>query len=259
MGIGRGRGRSRGQQRGRLSGEDDDAGEGRCVLVISEPVISKPGRLAVSPRRRPAGLTDEGAAMFGKALQLVPKIKDPAYLVSKVSALSTVAKAQHEAGFEALSAMTFEQAMQAAMALGEPIHRAVLFSQLGREQHQIGRDAEATRALGSALEAARAVNGAPPAHYLLTVLAARIEAGLMAHAGATLAQAVAETSQSIMEGWRRVPLLYLISSVQEEMGRREDAVATYREAPGGRRCGFRYIEYAKQRAGATDLWISWRA
>jgi hypothetical protein len=41
---------------------------------------------------------------------------------------------------------------------------------------------------------------------------------------------VAETSQSIMEGWRRVPLLYLIASVQEEMGRREDAVATYREA-----------------------------
>jgi hypothetical protein len=31
--------------------------------------------------------------------------------------------------------------MQAAMALGEPIHRAVKLSELGREQHQIGRDA----------------------------------------------------------------------------------------------------------------------
>lgn len=199
---------------------------------------------SIAKTQAKAGLTDEAAAMFGKALQLIPKIKDPAYLkaagdsvaigflkadVSKVRALSTVAKVQHEAGFEAQSAATFEQAMQAAMALGEPIHRAVLLSQLGREQHQIGRDAEATRALDSALEAARAVSGAPRAYYLLTVLAARIEAGLLADADATLAQAVAEVSQSIMEGWRRVPLLYLIASVQEEMGRREDAVATYRE------------------------------
>ena len=188
---------------------------------------------SIAKTQAKAGLTDEAAAMFGKALQLIPKIKDPAYLkaagdsvaigflkadVSKVRALSTVAKVQHEAGFEAQSAATFEQAMQAAMALGEPIHRAVLLSQLGREQHQIGRDAEATRALDSALEAARAVSGAPRAYYLLTVLAARIEAGLLADADATLAQAVAEVSQSI-----------IIASVQEEMGRREDAVATYRE------------------------------
>src|SRR5262249_51844956 len=149
---------------------------------------------SVAKTQAKAGLTDEAAAMFGKALQLIPKIKDPAYLkaagdsvaigflkadVSKVRTLSTVAKAQREAGFEAQSAATFEQAMRVAMALGEPIHRAVLLSELGREQRQIGRDAEATRALDSALEAARAVNGAPRAYYLLTVLAARIEAGLM--------------------------------------------------------------------------------
>ena len=199
---------------------------------------------SIAKTQAKAGLTDEAAAMFGKALQLIPKIKDPAYLkaasdsvaigflkadVPKVSALSAVARAQHEAGFEAQSTATFEQAMQAAMTLGEPIHRAVKLGELGREQHQIGRDAEATRALDSALEAARAVNGAPRAYYLLTVLTARIEAGLMADAGATLAQAMAEVSQSIT-GWRRVPLLRLIAEVQEEMGRREDAVATYREA-----------------------------
>ncbi len=200
---------------------------------------------SIATTQAKAGLTDEAAAMFGKALQLIPKIKDPAYLkaagdsvaigflkadVSKVSALSAVARAQHEAGFEAQSAATFEQAMQAAMTLGEPIHRAVKLSELGHEQHQIGRDAQATRALDSALEAARAVNGAPRAYYLLTVLAARIEAGLMADADTTLAQTMAGVSQSITEGWRRVPLLRLIAEVQEEMGRREDAVATYREA-----------------------------
>jgi tetratricopeptide (TPR) repeat protein len=90
---------------------------------------------SIAKTQAKAGLTDEAAAMFGKTLQLIPKIKDPAYLkaagdsvaigflkadVSKVSALSAVARAQHEVGFEAQSAATFEQAMQAAMTLGEP-------------------------------------------------------------------------------------------------------------------------------------------
>jgi hypothetical protein len=128
------------------------------------------------------------------------------------------------------------------MALGEPIHRAVLLSQLGREQHQIGRDAEATRALDSALEAARAVNGAPRAQYLLTVLAARMEAGLMADADATLAQAVAEVSQSIMEGWRRVVVPYRLRSGRDgAAGRRRGDLSG---GAGGRECGLRSCRFS---------------
>jgi tetratricopeptide (TPR) repeat protein len=145
--------------------------------------------------------------------------------VTKVNALSAVATAQNEAGFKLQSAATFDRATQAAMDLRNATSRVTTLSELGRAQYQAGRIADALRAFDDAFASARENKGARPGD-LLTVLSARIEAGLTADAEAMLAEAVEAMRSAIVP----FALLPTIASVQEKMGRRDDALATYRQA-----------------------------
>jgi tetratricopeptide (TPR) repeat protein len=191
-----------------------------------------------------AGLTDDAAATLKEALDAIPDIRDDpliakdnsaglAFLradVAKVNALSAVARAQHDAGFPVQSAATFELAMQAAAELGDARHRILTFTTLGRDQHLVGRIAETTRAFDAALAAARSLDGGPArTGEFVNVLIARLEAGLTSEADAVLAE-VRDATLKTAEGFPRVSWLQRIAWVQERMGRRDEAVATYRQA-----------------------------
>jgi tetratricopeptide (TPR) repeat protein len=183
-----------------------------------------------------AGLTDDAAASIKEALDAIPDIGDgplPAD-AAKVVALSAVARAQHDAGFTTVSAATFERAMQAA-ALDDALHSSLRFTALGHDRYQAGRIAEATRAFDAALAAARSLDSGtartrelrPDA--LLHVLIARLQAGLAADADAVLTE-IRDAMLRIVEGSPRVSWLQGIAWAQERMGRREEALATYRQA-----------------------------
>jgi tetratricopeptide (TPR) repeat protein len=149
----------------------------------------------------------------------------------KIDALSWVARAQHAAGFTTESAATFERAMQAVAEIDNSGHRSGTFSRLGRDRYQDGRIAEATRAFDAALAAARSFDSSRVrADELMSVLMARLKAGFAADADAILTEIrdamlqTAEESRPSHVSWLE------IAWVQERMGRREEALATYRQA-----------------------------
>jgi tetratricopeptide (TPR) repeat protein len=201
------------------------------------------------------GLTDDAAATFSEALRVTAEIQEirgnPLLeTVTKilnadgsefkevvavegdsprVAALTAVARAQHQVGFSTQADETFAQAAQAAAKLGDTQYHVGTLSELGRAQYEAGHTAEATRMFDSALEGARRIdNNAVRSSKLLTVLNAKIAAGLIADAEAILAD-VAEAARSLLPA-ARAPLLQAIASVQEKIGRRENALTTYREA-----------------------------
>ena len=66
---------------------------------------------------------------------------------SKIRALSAVAVAQNEAGFQAKWGASLDRATRAVADLGDARSRFRVLIALGRAQYQIGRVAEATGAL----------------------------------------------------------------------------------------------------------------
>jgi tetratricopeptide (TPR) repeat protein len=196
------------------------------------------GLCAVAKAQAKAGLNEDAAATLEEALQVIPAIEDDPLAnrddlsgmlgflkadASKIRALSAVAVAQNEAGFQAQSGATLDRAMRAVADLSDARSRFWLLIALGRAQYQVGRVAEAAGAFDSALELARARDDKL---MLRNVLNAEGDAGLTANTEAILVQEL-PTARSIAE---RANLLNRIALAQERMGRREDAVATYREA-----------------------------
>jgi tetratricopeptide (TPR) repeat protein len=148
-----------------------------------------------------------------------------------IEALSWVARAQHAAGFTTASAATFERAMQSAAEIDHTGHRSTMFSRLGRVRYQDGRIAEATRAFDAALSAARSSKSSRwRTAQLMHVLMERLRAGFAADADAILTEIRDAMLQTVEES--RPPYVWWleIAWVQERMGRREEALATYRQA-----------------------------
>jgi tetratricopeptide (TPR) repeat protein len=150
----------------------------------------------------------------------------------KIDALSWVARAQHAAGFTTESAATFERAMQAAAEIDSTSRRSDTFSRLGQDRYQDGRIAEATRAFDAALAAARSFDSSRVrAGELMSVLMARLKAGFAADADAILTEIRdAMMLQTVEESGPSHVSWLEIAWVQERMGRREEALATYRQA-----------------------------
>jgi tetratricopeptide (TPR) repeat protein len=192
-----------------------------------------------------AGLIEDASATLEEAFQYIADLKDDPLVktdtsgvfsflkvdVARINAWAAVAEAQHDAGLKTQSAATFERATQAAADLTETKSRIATFTLLGRAQFKAGRIPEAVRALDGALESARALDdNAERVSELLRVLEIRAEAGLDADAAS--AQAL-EAARSVADGSRRTSYLHRLALVQVKMGRREEAVATYREALDG--------------------------
>jgi tetratricopeptide (TPR) repeat protein len=200
------------------------------------------GLCAVAKAQARAGLNEDAAATLEEALQVIPAIEDNPVVkadttgllwflkadVEKIQALSAVAVAQNEAGFQAQSGATLERAMGAVADLSDVRSRISALITLGRTQYQVGRVAEATGAFDTALELARARDD-DDNPLLWSVLDAQVAAGLTADAEVILVQKL-ETARSIADESRRVLFFSRIAWAQEKMGRHEDAVATYREA-----------------------------
>jgi tetratricopeptide (TPR) repeat protein len=196
------------------------------------------GLCAVAKAQAKAGLSEDAAATLEEALQVTPAIEDDPLAnrddlsgmlgflkadASKIRALSAVAVAQNEAGFQAQSGATLDRAMRAVADLSDARARFWVLIALARAQYRVGRVAEAAGAFDSALAVARARDDKL---MLLNVVNAEGDAGLTGNTEAILVQEL-PTARSIAE---RANLLYRIALAQERMGRREDAVATYREA-----------------------------
>jgi tetratricopeptide (TPR) repeat protein len=178
------------------------------------------------------GLLEDAAATFEAALQLIPSIKDGALGKADASrsfVLTRIAEAQSEAGLGPQSAATFERAVEAASEVREPKWQQVLaLARLGGAQHKAGRAAEATRTFDDALELALGSENYPErANGLLMVVDVELDVGL-ADTDALL-QAL-EATRSIPDQSRRVFSLVRVAQAQEQTGRLEAAVDTYREA-----------------------------
>jgi hypothetical protein len=136
--------------------------------------------------------------------------------VEKIRALSAVAVAQNEAGFQAQSGAPLERAMQAVADLSDVRSRIAALITLGRTQHQVGRVADATGAFYNAQELARARDDNP---LLWSVLYAEVEAGLTADAEAILVREV-ESARSIADESGRALFLSRIAWAQDKDGPR---------------------------------------
>jgi tetratricopeptide (TPR) repeat protein len=158
------------------------------------------GLCAVAKAQAKAGLSEDAAATLEEALQVIPTIEDDPLAnrddlsgmlgflkadASKIRALSVVAVAQNEAGFQAQSGATLDRAMRAVVDLSDARSRFWVLIALGRAQYQVGRLAEAAGAFDSALELARARDDKL---MLLNVLNAEGDAGLTANTEAILVQ-----------------------------------------------------------------------
>jgi tetratricopeptide (TPR) repeat protein len=213
-------------------------------LATKSPSVD--GLCEVAKAQAKAGLNEDAAATLEEALQVIPAIEDNpvvkaaekvgtsgllSYLkadIAKIDALSAVAAAQNEAGFQAQSRGTLDRAMHAVADLSDVRSRISALITLGRTQYQVGRVAEATGAFDTALELAMARDD-DDNPLLWSVLDAQVAAGLTADVEVILVQKL-ETARSIGDESRRAFFLSRIAWAQEKMGRREDAAATYREA-----------------------------